>query len=42
MSKGFKGEVILKAIPDTFVKHASVKEQKAEFGLLAEDIVKLV
>lgn len=42
MSKGFKGEVILKAIPDTFVKHASVKEQKAEFGLLSEDIVKLV
>ena len=42
MSKGFKGEAILKAIPDTFVKHASVKEQKAEFDLLAEDIVKLI
>ena len=42
MSKGFKGEVVLKAIPDTFVKHASVKEQKVEFGLLSEDIVKLV
>ena len=42
MSKGYKGEVIIKAIPDTFVKHASVKEQKAEFGLLSEDIVKLV
>ena len=42
MSKGFKGEVILKAVPDTFVKHASVREQKAEFGLLSEDIAKLV
>ena len=42
MSKGFKGEVVLKAIPDTFVKHASVTEQKAEFGLLSKDIVDLI
>ena len=42
MSKGFKGEVILKAIPDTFVRHASVSEQKAEFGLRSEDIIKLL
>ena len=42
MSKGYKGEVIIKAVPDQFVKHASVNEQKAEFGLLPEDIVKLV
>ena len=42
MRKGYKGEVIAKAIPDVFVKHASVKEQKEEFGLLVEDIVKLV
>ena len=40
LEKGYKGEVIIKAIPDTFVKHASVKEQKAEFGLLSEDIIK--
>ena len=42
MTEGFKGEVIIKAIPDVFVKHASVQEQKAEFGLLVEDIVKLL
>ncbi len=42
MSKGFKGEVIIKAIPDTFVKHASVKEQKEQFGLLSSDIIKLL
>lgn len=39
---GFKGEVIIKAIPDTFVGHASVDEQKAEFGLLVKDIVDLI
>ena len=42
MTEGYKGKVIVKAIPDTFVKHASVKEQKTEFGLLPEDIVKLL
>ena len=42
MTKGYKGKVIIKAIPDVFVKHASVQEQKAQFGLLAEDIVKLI
>ena len=42
MVEGFKGEVIIKAIPDVFVKHASVKEQKAEFKLLPEDIISLL
>ncbi len=42
MSKGFKGEVIIKAIPDAFIKHASVKEQKEALGLLSEDIIKLL
>ena len=42
MTEGFKGKVIIKAIPDTFVRHASVMEQKAKFGLLPEDIVKLL
>ena len=42
IEKGYKGEVIVKAIPDIFVKHASIVEQKAEFGLLADDIIKLI
>lgn len=42
MIKGYKGQVIIKAIPDVFVKHASVKEQKERFGLTVEDIVKLI
>ena len=42
MARGFKGQVIVKAIPDTFVKHASVKEQKEEFGLLVKDILELL
>ncbi len=40
--KGFKGKLIIKAIPDTFVKHATIKEQKEEFGLLISDILKLL
>ena len=42
MTKSYRGEVIIKAIPDVFVKHACVKEQKAQFGLLSEDIIKLL
>lgn len=42
LEKGFKGQLIIKAIPDVFVKHASVKEQKEEFGLTVNDIIKLI
>ena len=42
LEKGYHGEVILKAVPDTFVKHASVNEQKEEFGLSVNDIIKLI
>ena len=42
MMNGYRGQCIVKAIPNTFVKHASTYEQKKEFGLLPEDIVKLV
>ena len=42
MTNGFKGKVVIEAIPDVFVKHASVEEQKAEFALLPQDIVKLL
>ena len=34
----FKGEVIIKAIPDTYVKHASIDEQKQELGVSLADI----
>ena len=37
----FKGEVILKALPNTFVKQASIEEQRKEYGLSIEDIVGL-
>ena len=42
MEKGYKGKVIVKAVPNQFVKHATVNEQKEEFGLLVNDIVKLI
>ena len=38
----YKGEVIIKAVPDVFVKHASIKEQREEFGITNEDIAKLL
>ena len=40
--EGYKGEIIIKAIPDVFVEHASQKEQLTEFGLNPEDIIKLL
>ena len=41
MELGFKGQVIIKAIPDTFVDQASVKEQEEMFGLEPKQIVEL-
>ena len=41
MELGFKGQVILKAIPDTFVDQASVKQQEEQFGLEPNQIVEL-
>lgn len=38
----FKGKIIVKTVPDQFVKQATIDEQKAEFGLLPEDILKLI
>lgn len=42
MELGYKGKVILKACPDTFVDQASVKEQEEKFGLTPKQIVELV
>lgn len=42
LEKGFKGKLIIKAIPDEFVLHASVREQKAQYGLLPEEILKII
>jgi 1-deoxy-D-xylulose-5-phosphate synthase len=42
IEKGFKGELIIKAIPDEFISHASIKEQKTKYGLLPEDIAKIL
>lgn len=39
---GYKGKVIVKAVPDVFVEHASIKEQLAQFKLLPEDILELL
>ena len=41
MELGFKGKVIVKAIPDTFVDQASVSEQEESFGLLPNQIADL-
>lgn len=42
MKRKYKGEVIIKAIPVVFVNHASIEEQKKEFALLPEDIIKII
>lgn len=40
--KKYKGEIIIKSIPDVFVEHASQKEQLDKFGLSPEQIVELL
>ena len=40
--KNYKGQIIVKSIPDVFVEHASQKEQLEKFGLLPEQIIELL
>ena len=39
---GYKGKVIIKAIPDVYVEHGTQEEQLEKFGLLPEQIIKLL
>ena len=39
---GYKGRLVLKAVPDVFVEHASVEEQEKSFGLLPSQIIDLL
>ena len=39
---GYKGEVVVRCVPTTFVKQASIDEQRKEFGLSVEDIISLL
>ena len=38
----YKGEIILKAVPNVFVRHASIEEQREEFGITVKDIINLL
>ena len=38
----YKGETILKAVPNVFVRHASIEEQREEFGITVKDIINLL
>ena len=42
LSRGYKGKITIKAIPDVFVEHATQKEQLAKYGLDVDSIVKLL
>ena len=39
---GYKGKVIIKSVQDTFVEHATIKEQRQEFGLDFNTLIKLI
>lgn len=41
-SKGFKGEIIKRTIPNDYIHHATIHEQQEEHHLLPEDIIKLI
>jgi 1-deoxy-D-xylulose-5-phosphate synthase len=38
---GYKGQIVIKAIPNVFVQHASIKEQLEMFGLTPEQVLTL-
>ncbi len=42
VTHGYKGEIILKAVPDEFIEHASQKEQLSKYGLLPEQILEII
>ena len=42
ITHAYKGEVVVKAIPDVFVTHATIDEQLERYGLKPEDIAKLL
>ena len=42
LKEEYRGQIIVKAIPDTFVKHASIEEQRKELGLSISDICALL
>ena len=39
---GYNGELIIKSLPNVYVKQATVKEQMEEYGLSVEDIKKIL
>ena len=39
---GFKGELIIKAIPSKFIHHSTVKEQLEDLKITVDDIVKMI
>lgn len=39
---GYKGEIVVKCVPNVFVKQASIDEQREEFGLQIKDIIELI
>ena len=39
---GYKGEIIVKTVPTVTVNQASIDEQRKEFCLLIDDILKLI
>lgn len=42
LEKGYKGKVTTKVVPTTFVKHASIDQQREMFGLRIDDIIDLL
>ena len=42
LKEEYRGQIIVKAIPDTFVKHASIEEQRKELGISVSDICALL
>ena len=42
LKEDYRGQIVIKAIPDQFVKHASIEEQRKELGVSIDDICSLL
>ena len=42
VSKGYKGEVIVKAVPNKFINHSTIEEQRNELGISIDKIIDIL
>ena len=42
ISKGYKGEIIVKAVPNKFINHSTIEEQRNQLGISIDKIIDIL